>query len=220
MKLLTILTWLKSHQKIAANAIFAAAVGFFIFWGINIYKDNKKLSEQLEMVQNNVEAYQGALNGSQQAYNVIKLDMKKLSEQNDDLIHKLDSVRDELKIKTKELKTAATQTQVINVNQQQGVGGDLTEILKDTIYKDSILYNPLTKVYYTISKDTVEIGLDVQNTQYLYLYNHREYENKKSWIKRLFTWDFKKVTKYKYEIVNTNDLLDTKDIRIIESIDK
>ena len=172
------------------------------------------------MAQNNVEAYQGALNGSQQAYNVIKLDMDKLQEQNDILIHRIDSVRDELKIKTSELKTAATQTQVINVNQQQGVGGDLTVILKDTIYKDSILYNPLTKVYYTISRDSVTIGLDVQNTQYLYVYNSKEYKNKKSWIKRLFTWDFKKVTKYKYDIVNTNDLLNTKDIRIIESIDK
>lgn len=212
--------WLKSHWKIAANAICVAAVGLFIAWGINISNTNKKLSEQLEMAQNNVEAYQGALNGSQQAYNVIKLDMDKLQEQNDILIHRIDSVRDELKIKTSELKTAATQTQVINVNQQQGVGGDLTVILKDTIYKDSILYNPLTKVYYTISRDSVGIGLDVQNTQYLYVYNSREYKNKKSWIKRLFTWDFKKVTKYKYDIVNTNDLLNTKDIRIIESIDK
>lgn len=212
--------WLKSHWKIAANAICVAAVGLFIAWGINISNTNKKLSEQLEMAQNNVEAYQGALNGSQQAYNVIKLDMDKLQEQNDILIHRIDSVRDELKIKTSELKTAATQTQVINVNQQQGVGGDLTVILKDTIYKDSILYNPLTKVYYTISRDSVTIGLDVQNTQYLYVYNSKEYKNKKSWIKRLFTWDFKKVTKYKYDIVNTNDLLNTKDIRIIESIDK
>ena len=146
--------------------------------------------------------------------------MEKLSEQNDMLIHRIDSVREELKIKTNELKTAATQTQVINVNQQQGVGGDLTVILKDSIYSDSILYNPLTKVYYTISKDTVGIGLDIQNTQYLYVYNRREYKNKKCWIKRLLTWDFKKVTKYKYEIVNSNDLLNTKDIRIIESIDK
>ncbi len=140
MEILAILTWLKNHKRIAANAILAVCAGLFMLWSINTYKDNKKLSEQLEMVQNNVEAYQGALNGSQQAYNVIKLDMDKLAEQNDILIHRLDSVRKELNIKTNQLTTAATQTQTINVNQSQGVKGDLTVILKDSVYKDSILY--------------------------------------------------------------------------------
>lgn len=212
--------WLKNHWRIAVKGILGLAVAFFVLWSIDLHKQNKKLSEQLEMVQNNVEAYQGSLQGSQQAYNVIKLDMDKLSEQNDILLHSLDSIRKQLKIKTSELKTAATQTQIINVNQSQGVGGDLSEILKDTIYVDSILYNPLTKVYYAISKDTVSIGLDVQNTQYLYIYNKKEYKNKKNFFKRLFTWDWKKVTKYKYDIVNTNELLDTKDIRIVETTEK
>lgn len=146
--------------------------------------------------------------------------MDKLAEQNDLLIHRLDSVRKELKIKSSELNTAATQTQLIDVNQSQGVQGDLSDILKDSIYSDSILYNPQTKVYYTISKDTVSIGLDVKNTQYLYLYDRREYKNKKNFIKRLFTWDFKKVTKYKYDIVNTNELLNTTDVRVISKADK
>lgn len=209
--------WLKNHWKIATKAVLIAAVAFFIAWGINIHHTNKKLSEELEMVQNNVEAYQGALNGSQQAYNVIRLDMDKLSEQNDVLINRIDSIRKELKIKTSQLKVAATQTQTIDVNQSQGVGGDLSKILKDTIYSDSMLYNPLTRVYYTISKDTVNIGLNIDNTQYLYVYNTREYKNKKCFIKRLLTWDFKKVNKYKYSIQNTNDLLNTKDIRVIET---
>ena len=211
------LMWLKNHWRIAANAILVASVAFLVAWGINMYHNNKKLSEELEMVQNNVEAYQGALNGSQQAYNVIKLDMDKLSEQNDVLIHRIDSVREELKIKTSQLKVAATQIQNMNVNQSQGVGGDLSEILKDTVYSDSILYNPQTKVYYTISKDTVNIGLNIDNTQYLYVYNTREYKNKKCFLKRLFTWDFKKVTKYKYHIENTNELLNTTDVRVIET---
>jgi hypothetical protein len=42
--------------------------------------------------------------------------MDKLAEQNDILIHRLDSVRKELNIKTNQLTTAATQTQTINVN--------------------------------------------------------------------------------------------------------
>lgn len=172
------------------------------------------------MAQNNIEAYQGSLQGSQQANNVLKLTVEELQTQNDKLTQQIDSVREKLKIKSKQISTAATQTQVINVNNSKGVRGDIITILKDSIYKDSIKFNDLTTVRYTIGKDTINISLDIDNTQYLYIYTDREYKNKKSFIKRLFTFDFKKVNKYKYEIVNSNDLLRTEDVRIIELITK
>jgi len=34
-------------------------------------------------------------------------------------------------------------------------------IIKNSTYKDSLQYNPLTKVYYTIGNDSVNIKLDV-----------------------------------------------------------
>lgn len=169
------------------------------------------------MAQNNIEAYQGSLAGSQQANNVLRLNIEELHQQNDKALQQLDSVREELKIKSKQINTAATQTQTIIVNNSKGVQGDLTEILKDTVYNDSIYYNDLTKVYYTIGKDTVSIGLNVSNTQYLFVYSTREYKNKKSFLKRLFTLDFKKVNRYKYEIVNTNDLFKNSEVRVVES---
>lgn len=169
------------------------------------------------MAQNNIEAYQELVNDSQQASNVLRLTVEQLQNSKDSVIQKLDSVRKELNIKPKQLKTAATQNQTLNVIKSKGVGGNI--LVKDTIYSDSIQYNNLTKVFYTIGKDTVSIGLDVNNTQYLYIYTKREYKNKKNFFKRLFTLDFKKVTKYKYEIVNTNDLLKSEDVRVIESND-
>ena len=170
------------------------------------------------MAQNNIEAYQGSLEGSQQANNVLRLDIETLHQQNDKLLQNIDSVRKELNIKTKQLNTAATQTQVIYVNDGKGVGGDLTEILKDTTYTDSIQYNDLTKVYYTIGRDTVNVGIKLENTQYLFIYSTKEYKNKKNFLKRLFTLDFKKVYKYKYKIENTNDLIKSEDIRVVEAI--
>lgn len=169
------------------------------------------------MAQNNIEAYQGSLAGSQQANNVLRLDIETLHQQNDKLLQDLDSVRNKLKIKPKQVNTAATQTQIIYVNEGKGVGGDLTEILKDTVYTDSIQYNNLTKVYYTIGKDTVNVGIKLKNTQYIFLYSSREYKNKKNFLKRLFTLDFKKVTKYQYKIENTNDLLKSEDVRVVEA---
>ena len=217
-----ILSWLMSHKKIAFKALLSLLAGLLVVFSINIYKQNKRLSKSLEMAQNNIEAYQGILNGSQQANNVLKLDMSQLRNINDSLIQKIDSVREQLKLKPRVIKTTATQTQTIYVTASKGVRGQdiIKTIQRDTVYKDTIQINPLTKVNYTIGKDTVSVNLDIKNQQFLYVYKHRQYKNKKSFIKRLFTLDFKKVDMYKYQIVNTNDIIKTSDVRVIEAIDK
>ena len=215
MTIKTILKYLFNNRKTLFKAISGLCVGLLLCWGVILHNQNKKLSQSLETAQNNIEAYQGLLSDSQQASNVLKLTVEQLQNSKDSVLHKLDSVRKELKIKPKQIHTAATQTQVLNVIGSKGVGGNI--IVKDSIYTDSILYNPLTKVKYTIGNDTVNIAIDLQNEQYLYVYTKREYKNKKNFFKRLFTLEFKKVTKYKYNIVNTNDLLKSKDVRIVES---
>ena len=144
--------------------------------------------------------------------------MNKLKEYNDKLVQQIDSVHKKEGIKSKEIQTAATQKQFIDVNKSKGVGGNIITIIKDSTYKDSIQYNNLTKVYYTIGKDSVNIKLNVDNTQYLYIYKHKEYKNKKNFFQRLFTLDWKKIQRYKYKIVNTNDLIKEDSVRVIESI--
>lgn len=222
MEILTILSWLKANRVIVFKAFLCALVASSIATSIFLYKQNKKLTEGLEMAQNNIEAYQGIASNSWQANNVLKLDISKLKQTNDSLLTKLDSVRHKLKIKPKQINIAATQSQSLYVNKGKGVRGQdiVTTIIKDTLYKDSIKYNDLTSVYYTIGKDTVNIQLDLKNTQYLFVYKKRQYKNKKSFFKRLFTLDFKRVTVYKYNITNSNDLLETSDVRVIEAIDK
>ena len=215
MGAIAIIKNLIANRKTLFKAISWLSVGLLLLFSITTYKQNKKLTERLEISQNNIEAYQELYNDSQQASNVLKLTVEQLQNSKDSIIQKLDSVRKELKIKPKQVKTAATQTQVINVIKSKGVKGDI--LIKDTIYTDSIQYNPLTTVRYTIGNDTVSIGLNVENTQYLYIYTTKEYKNKKNFIKRLFTLDFKKIKKYKYKIVNTNDLLKNDDVRVVES---
>lgn len=214
--ILELISQLKNHKRLAAELVLGALLALSVGYGTVVHKQNKSLSESLELAQNNVEAYQDMLADSQQAVGVLKLDMTKLSESNDKLIQKLDSVRKENKIKESGLETAATQTQSLLVSSNKGVQGDLVEILVDDVYEDSIQYNDLTNVYYCIARDSVKMTIDLKNTQYLYTYKTREYKNKKSFLKRLFTLDFKKVDRYKYTIVNTNDLLKESDIRIIQ----
>lgn len=213
-----ILSKIKNNYKTLLNAICGLLIVFCVESGIFYHNKANRLSQELKMANNNIEAYQDALSGAQQASGVLRLDMKKLKDYNDELVQQLDSVRKTEKLKSKEIQVAATQKQIINVNKSKGVGGDIITILKDSVYKDSLQYNNLTKVYYTIGKDSVNIKLDVQNTQYLYVYKHREYKNKKNFFKRLITFDWKKKDVYKYKIRNTNDILKEDSIRIIEAI--
>lgn len=213
-----ILSKIKNNYKTLLNAICGLLIAFCIASGIFYRNKANRLSQELKMANNNIEAYQDALNGAQQASGVLRLDMKKLKDYNDKLVQQIDSIRKTEKLKSKEIQVAATQKQIINVNKSKGVGGDIITILKDSVYNDSLQYNNLTKVYYTICKDSVNIKLDVQNTQYLYVYKHREYKNKKNFFKRLITFDWKKKDVYKYKIHNTNDILKEDSIRIIEVI--
>lgn len=215
-----IVTWLLNHKKIAVDSVLMLCVALSLIFGVITCKQNKKLSEGLEMAQNNIEAYQGVVSASQQANNVLKLDLTELQQYNDVLLHRIDSVMEERDIKKKNVSTAATQTQSVLVNKSKGVRGQVIVNNKDSILTDSIKYNDLTKVFYTISKDSIDIKLDIRNTQYLYVYKKREYKNKKNFFQRLFTLDWKKVTKYKYEIINTNDLIKEDSVRVIETIQK
>ena len=218
MSAIAIVTWMKSHYKLLLNAILGLVVASSISFGIISHNRANRLSEELKIANNNIEAYQDELNDSQQASGVLMLDMKKLKDYNDKLVHQLDSVSKKHNIKSSEILTAATQKQIIDVNKSKGVRGDIITILKDSTYKDSLQYNNLTKVYYTIGKDSVNIKLDVKNTQFLYVYKHKQYKNKKNFFQRLFTFDWKKETRYKYKIVNTNDIMKEDSIRVIQAI--
>lgn len=218
MSAIAMITWLKSHYKLLLNAILGLVVASSISFGIISHNRANRLSEELKIANNNIEAYQDELDDSQQASGVLMLDMKKLKDYNDKLVHQLDSVSKKHNIKSSEILTAATQKQIIDVNKSKGVRGDIITILKDSTYKDSLQYNNLTKVYYTIGKDSVNIKLDVKNTQFLYVYKHKQYKNKKNFFQRLFTFDWKKEIRYKYKIVNTNDIMKEDSIRVIQAI--
>ena len=216
--MVAIMQLIKNNWRMLRNIVFGLLVASSLSFGIFYHNKANKLSEELKIANNNIEAYQDIVNDSQQASGVLKLDMNKLKEYNDKLIQQIDSIRKQNKIKYKELQVAATQKQILDVNKSKGVGGDIITIIKDSTYNDSIQYNNLTKIYYTIGKDSVNVRLKLDNTQYLYIYKHKEYKNKKNFFQRLFTFDWKKKYVYKYKIHNTNDLLKEDSVRVIESI--
>ncbi len=216
--MIAIMQLIKNNWRMLRNTVLGLLVASSLSFGIIYHNKANRLSEELKIANNNIEAYQDVISDSQQASGVLKLDMNKLKEYNDKLVQQIDSIRKQNKIKSKELQVAATQKQILDVNKSKGVRGDIITIIKDSTYNDSIQYNDLTKIYYTIGKDSVNVRLKLDNTQYLYVYKHKEYKNKKNFFQRLFTLDWKKKYVYKYKIHNTNDLLKEGSVRVIESI--
>ena len=216
--MIAIMQLIKNNWRMLRNTVLGLLVASSLSFGIIYHNKANRLSEELKIANNNIEAYQDVINDSQQASGVLKLDMNKLKEYNDKLVQQIDSIRKQNKIKSKELQVAATQKQILDVNKSKGIRGDIITIIKDSTYNDSIQYNDLTKIYYTIGKDSVNVRLKLDNTQYLYIYKHKEYKHKKNFFQRLFTFDWKKKYVYKYKIHNTNDLLKEDSVRVIESI--
>lgn len=218
MMITTILSLLSSAKKMLSfKAICGLAVALSIAFNVFLWKRNQRLSAGLETANNNIEAYQCIMFDKAERNRTLVLEANDLKKSNDLLIQKLDSVIASKKIKPSNINTAATQTQEILVTAGREVDEQSIQINTPTKhYKDSIQFNEYTVVQYDITEDTVNIGLSIKNTQYLYTYNTKEWKNKKSFFKRLFTLDFKKVWKHNYEIVNTNDLIQTSDVRVIE----
>lgn len=218
MMMTAILSVFSSMKKMMSfKAICGLAVAISIAFNIFLWKTNKKLSAGLETAQNNIESYEGILSNNIEKNRTLTYTVQQLQNSNDKLIQQLDSVIQNNKIKASKVNTAATQTQEIIVTTNRGVKEKSIQINTPTKhYKDSIQFNEYTKVQYDISEDTVSIGLDIRNTQYLYTYKKKEWKNKKSFFKRLLTLDFKKQWKHNYEIINTNDIIRTSNVRVIE----
>lgn len=218
MMMTAILSVFSSIKKMMSfKAICGLAVAISIAFNIFLWKTNQKLSAGLETAQNSIESYEGIVSNSAEKNRALTYTVQQLQNSNDKLIQQLDSVIQNNKIKLSKVGTAATQTQEIIVTTNRGVKEESIQINTPTKhYKDSIQFNEYTKVQYDISEDTVSIGLDIRNTQYLYTYKKKEWKNKKSFFKRLLTLDFKKQWKHNYEIVNTNDIIRTSNVRVIE----
>ena len=207
----TILKLLSMNKKFFLNVFLCVLTALSISYGIITHKENKRLSDSLEMANNNIEAYQELLNSSQQANNVLQLTVDQLQNTKDKQIEHITTIAKENNVKPKQIKTAATQTQIIDVTSENE-----TKIHTDSIVSDSIIYNIYTKLYYNIYNNNISTNLQIQNKQDLLIYSKREYKNKKNFIKRLLTLDFKKITKTEYKIINSNDLIQQDSVRVIQ----
>ena len=206
-KLLSCINFVKHNFKRIAVIIIMILTAF-CFW------QNKKLKEvnnRLDMTQNNYEYYMNLSSGIEQQNKVLQLELNDFKETNDSIIKELQTVQKELKIKEKKLKQASTvKTEIVH---------DTTVIVKSNDFELEIKPNPLTSIIINKKDSLLTHKLNIENVQTLFVTQERVYRNKyKNWFVRLLHFDFKKKTQMDYQIHNSNDIINTKDTRLIEII--
>ena len=203
--LFNIISLVKTNFSTIAVIIIGILTAFLFI------QNNKltKYSQGIDRLNNNILYYQEQMDSTVNDNRTLQLTIEDFKHSNDSIINKLDQVREDLKIKDKELIQAQAQQQEIKL--------DTTVVVQKDNFTKEIKPNNLTSLL-IIKKDSfLTAKLDIKNEQFLYLASKREYKRQyKNFFRRLCHFDFKKRTVYKYEIHNTNDLIEVTNTRLIQ----
>lgn len=204
-KLLNFINLIKNNfQTIAVVVIMILTAFLFIQ-----HKELKQTKNVLDKVNSNYEYYMNKCSNVEEQNKVLQLNIEEYKETKDSLIQEIKTTQKKLKIKDKELQ----QTQA----QKQEIKHDTTIIVRSNDFKLEIKPNSLTSIIINKKDSILTHTLDIKNQQTLFITNKRVYRNKyKNWFTRLLHFDWKKKNDIRYQIHNSNDLIQITDSRMIE----
>lgn len=200
-----LINWFSKNNKLLAVIII------MIFSAIFVFQHNQLNNRQKEIdrLYNNCLYYQSLSDSTIQNNRILQLTIDDITNSNDSLIKEIELQRKQLNIKKKEVQQATIQSQTINV--------DTTIIVHNDDFTIDIKPNELTSILISRKDSILSAKLEINNSQTIFITQKKEYKRKyKNWLTRLLHLDFKKINSRQYQIVNSNDLIKTKDVRIIE----
>lgn len=204
-KLLNCINLIKTNFQTIAVTISMILAAFLFIQTSKLEQANKRL----DMVQNNYEFYMNKSSNIEEQNRVLQLTINDYKETNDSLINEIKTTQKKLNIKEKELQ----QTQL----QKQEIKHDTTVIVKTPNFTLEIKPNSLTSIIINKQDSLLTHKLSIKNVQTLFVTNKRVYRNTyKNWFTRLLHFDFKKKNTFRYQIHNSNDLIEITDSRLIE----
>lgn len=201
-----IVNWLTNNIRLVTIGIISLlTVTIFVLGG----QLNKK-NEEINRLSNNIQAYEQLVTNKEEINTTLQLTVKELTNSQDSLLQQLNTVRQELKIKNKNLK----QAQVINTVIKDTVTKVITV---DRNFNETLKINPLTTIKVSRTDSILTAKIDIQNQQILFIEEKKVYKNKykNGWI-RFWHFDWKKIRVRKYQIQNSNPLIRVLDTRIVE----
>lgn len=204
-KLLNFINLIKNNFQTIAVVVIMMLTAFLFMQ----YKELEQTKNVLDKVSSNYEYYMNKCSNVEEQNKVLQLNIEEYKETKDSFIQEIKTTQKKLKIKDKELQ----QTQA----QKQEIKHDTTIIVRSNDFKLEIKPNSLTSIIINKKDSILTHTLDIKNQQTLFITNKRVYKNKyKNWFTRLLHFDWKKKNDIRYQIHNSNDLIQITDSRMIE----
>lgn len=223
MVLSKIKNWLNPVKLVLAKAkpyLYALTIAIVIsLTGSTyyLYNKSKRLDLQLGDEINNRRQYEAIANSLENDNRVLKLDISDLRHSNDSLVTSLEETRKSLRIKENDLKWAISNQTVIRDTITEYLPAEKVDSVNFTV-----VLKPNELTTFTIVRDNTRVTCipEIYNGQSLFIYSKKEYRNPdKNFFQRLFTFDWKKDKINRYEILNSNPIIQTTATRVIEIID-
>lgn len=181
--------------------------------GLCLYQSNKikKQDNKISQIYNNYKYYESQFNGTDKENRVLQLTINELNTSKDSLVQEVVKVKKELKVKDRNFKEA----HVINTEMKDTTSVKI--ITKEVDFKQELKLNSLTTITVSRKDSILTTILDLKNQQILIVEKKKEYRNKyKNGWQRFWHFDWKKDRTEKYQIKNSNDLIQVTDTRIIK----
>ena len=170
----------------------------------------KRLDKELSIALNNSRQYESLLDQNKSDNRVLQLTINDFKNSNDSLMNVIADQSKKLSIKDKELKQAMSVSTVIIDTLHQVIPAKEKDFLVE------LKPNQLTTIKIQRVDSMLTCIPEIYNRQDLFVYSRKEYRNKrKNFFDRLIHFDFKRDKINRYQILNTNDLIQVTDTRIV-----
>ena len=188
IKILSLFKYIYSKFNIVI--VFCSIVLLLLFMIFYQFKVISTKNTQISNLSTNVEAYQNNATKSNKLNITYQLTIDQLQTSVDSIDHKLDSVRNKLKIKDKQLQNASYIAN--NTTDTIEIPVPVEKIKLDT-FCITFSKQPLTKIVVCRNDSVIRCSPYISNEQYIFAENKKQYvRTYKSFVKRLFKFDFKK----------------------------
>ena len=184
------------------------ALGLTCVWQGNKIKTQ---DARISQIYNNYKYYESQFNNTEKQNRVLQLTVNELKLSKDSLVQAINKAKKELKVKDQNLKEA----HVINTEMKDTTTVKI--ITKEVDFTKELKLNSLTTITVSRKDSILTTILDLKNQQILIVEEKKEYRNKyKNLWKRFWHFDWKKDRVQKYQIKNTNDLINVTETRVIK----
>jgi len=184
------------------------------YFGIKVaYNKYVAMKTDMQSYRNNQRAYEDIISGKTSENRVLKLSNADLKQSNDKLIQSMDSIRKTFKHASNKPGDVSAGINTVIHNTVGALLVNNGQCVVDTTLK----HNAFTSSRVILKDNHLNVILDVNNTEYLYVYTTSEFVNvyKNGWV-RFWHFDWHKEDIDRYDIKNTNDLIKVGTVRVVK----